>query len=447
MVLSERLRAFAASRPHLLLVEAPGGAATRLTVERVARERGWRLVETPADADVLVVAGAAGGLSVEVERVWDQLPGPRSRVELSPGDDVLHALDGARAALLGTAAQAEVRRTDRPPAGMPPGMAMDGMDMGGHDMGGMDMGSHDMGDQETPAPDPHAGHDMSSGEEAEAAAPDPHAGHDMGGHDMGGQETPAPDPHAGHDMGGHDMGGMAGMDMGGHDMGGMSGHEGHDMGGMDLPAGLAMADRAPDRDGLKLDVLTVPWGPVLPWWPAGLVLTTVLQGDVVQSVDVDLRGSAEERRAGWAAALAQLDRPTAAVVVRLDALVRLLGVAGWEGARLRCQRARDALLTGGPAGDLPRIARRISASRSLARSTAGVPSTGGEDLTARYRRWLQEAVTAYEHGTVPPPADEPHVLHALPGLLTGTDVGGLRLVVAGLDLALSGADAPVGAGV
>ncbi|MCQ0019794.1 hypothetical protein [Actinomadura madurae] len=45
---------------------------------------------------------------------------------------------------------------------------------------------------------------------------------------------------------------------------------------LDLDAG--MADRADDRDGLRLDVLHVPLGPVLPFWPAGLRVDLVLQG-------------------------------------------------------------------------------------------------------------------------------------------------------------------------
>lgn len=54
---------------------------------------------------------------------------------------------------------------------------------------------------QAPAPDPHAGHDMSGMQTAPAAAPaqtpapDPHAGHHM-------SHGAAADPHAGHDMGG-----------------------------------------------------------------------------------------------------------------------------------------------------------------------------------------------------------------------------------------------------
>lgn len=59
---------------------------------------------------------------------------------------------------------------------------------------------------------------------------------------------------------------------------GHAAHGGHDMG---IVAGLPMAERADDRDGLRLDRLHVPLGPVLPDWPSGLVLRLELQGDVV----------------------------------------------------------------------------------------------------------------------------------------------------------------------
>ena len=61
MGVTAALARFATTRPHLLVVEAAGGAAARLRVERLARQGGWALVDTPADADVLIVCGPAGG--------------------------------------------------------------------------------------------------------------------------------------------------------------------------------------------------------------------------------------------------------------------------------------------------------------------------------------------------------------------------------------------------
>ena len=67
--------------------------------------------------------------------------------------------------------------------------------------------------------------------------------------------------------------------------------------------------------------------------------------------------------------------------------------------------------------------------------------------TAVYCCGPEPLLAAVEDGALPPVVDEPHVLHQLPGLLTGTEVACMRLIVASLDLALSGADARVAAGV
>src|SRR5699024_755889 len=65
--------------------------------------------------------------------------------------------------------------------------------------------------------------------------------------------------------------------------GGHESHEGHGgHGGMDMaPGGIPLAQGGDDRHGLEMDVLHLALGPVLPFWPAGLVLRCSLQGDVV----------------------------------------------------------------------------------------------------------------------------------------------------------------------
>ena len=47
------------------------------------------------------------------------------------------------------------------------------------------------------------------------------------------------------------------------------------------PDGIPLAEGAEDRDGLEMDVLHLPLGPVLAHWPAGVVLRVTLHGDVV----------------------------------------------------------------------------------------------------------------------------------------------------------------------
>ena len=55
---------------------------------------------------------------------------------------------------------------------------------------------------------------------------------------------------------------------------------------MDMsPSGIPLAEGGDDRDGLEMDVLHLPLGPVLPHWPAGVVLRCTLQGDVVVAAE------------------------------------------------------------------------------------------------------------------------------------------------------------------
>lgn len=53
-----------------------------------------------------------------------------------------------------------------------------------------------------------------------------------------------------------------------------------------VPYGRPLAQRADDRDGLKLDQLLVRVGPFLPPWPPGFLLDVRIQGDVIQSVSL-----------------------------------------------------------------------------------------------------------------------------------------------------------------
>ncbi|GAA0958280.1 hypothetical protein [Actinocorallia libanotica] len=76
-----RLARFAAVRPPVFVVTAPGGTAVRLAVEAVLRERGWRSVASPAACSVLVVCGRPGpDLEQAIDRVWNEVPPPRARI-------------------------------------------------------------------------------------------------------------------------------------------------------------------------------------------------------------------------------------------------------------------------------------------------------------------------------------------------------------------------------
>lgn len=179
----------------------------------------------------------------------------------------------------------------------------------------------------------------------------------------------------------------------------------------DGPAGLAMADRGEDRDGLKLDQWHLSLGPVLPYWPAGLYLETVLQGDVLQHVTVRamLSTGARPTTGFWDPGPCQ-QMPLRMAAAHLDSCYRLLAVAGWTQASARARSLRDRLLLRpGPhdATDLDRLARRVRGSRSLrwllsglgplpeeAARAAGVsgPALRADgDCWHRLLRWLTEA--------------------------------------------------------
>ncbi|HEV2259806.1 MAG TPA: hypothetical protein VGS06_42400 [Streptosporangiaceae bacterium] len=261
-----------------------------------------------------------------------------------------------------------------------------------------------------------------------------------------------------------DHGDMAGMDMGGMHM--------------DMAAGpvrgLPMAHQGDDRDGLRLDRLHVPLGPVLPDWPAGLVVRLTLQGDVVQQAEPEVLGGGggsfwDEPWRGAAAGehVAAGDAARRRAAAHLDSLGRFLSLAGWGAAAQAARRLRDELMAGVPAGrlrpDARRFARRVGGSRTLAWLTAGLgelsagdaaaagagPRPAG-DVTARYRRWcadLEAAVSALEDasplrpGDLEPPrgpaadgsAPSAGMLALLPGLLAGTELAAARLIVASLD--------------
>lgn len=226
-----------------------------------------------------------------------------------------------------------------------------------------------------------------------------------------------------------------------HDMAG--GHDMHMMHGGQV-AGLPMADRASDRDGLTLDQLHLTLGPVLSDWPAGLAMRLTLQGDLVQSAQVEMVGEALSPVSSWD------DTPAAGA---LDSLARLLSVCGWSTATRTARRLRDELLAGVvDAAELRTFARRLRRSRTLRWATDGIgrlDDTYGDlagDATHRWRRW----VDAIE-GTRPA-ADTDRgsgdrlrvALEELPGLLEGQELAAVRVVVASFDPDLDTLMAPHG---
>jgi hypothetical protein len=345
MGLSDRLAALGLSRPHVLVVPVPGWQALRIRGEDAVERSGAVLAVGPADADVLLVAGPPGpGLQVALDRVWDQLPGPRARATLQGRGEIDEQLFGGIDRLRNVARQ-RGEAAGRPPWAARPDEPSDAGDSG--EMGEMDMA---------------------------------------------------------------------------------------------MPGGLMMAERAPDRDGLKLDVLELPLGPVLRGWPAGLVIRTQLQGDLIQQARPELL-DADQLPAGGAV-------PLSPVIRALDATARLLEVADWPHAatqarRLRSDAAREPMH--------PQLANRVLAlRRRLARSVAlrwrgdGVGIVSGQapqgtsgDVTARVNRWLataSEGLTADGPVDPPDPSAMSDLLDLTCRLIEGTELGAARLIVASMDL-------------
>ncbi len=210
------------------------------------------------------------------------------------------------------------------------------------------------------------------------------------------------------------------------------GHEGH--GDMDMsPSGLPLAEGGNDRDGLEMDVLEVRLGPVLPHWPAGLVLQCSLQGDVITDARADVLDATAPAGAG------ATDRART-----LDHLVSLLSLAGWEDAAAEARSVRDTALEPGgheaAAHRSERLRRRVRRSWLLRRSLRGVRPLGTEEA---HHRALPEDAAGDTHDRLltlldravrpegPAPSYSPD---QLAHLVTGLDLATARLVVASLDV-------------
>ncbi|WP_203186065.1 hypothetical protein [Streptomyces pratensis] len=442
----------AAARPRVLVVSMPGGAAVRLAAERQLRLRDWPPATTPAQADLLLVAGPlCPYLNPALERLWQNLPAPRARAHVRTADEVLAALDAVRARLASTAAQRDQEtpaETDSRPR-------------------------HDRRHEQSAEQDGTGGHTSQEkaardGEHGEESVPDRGNGRYIG---SGSDHSSRKRHHGSH--GREEKKGDGGDAHEDH-----QGHGGH--GGIEMPGGLPMAGQGEDRDGLTLDRLHVPLGPLLSDWPAGLTLRLVLQGDVVQAADLDEEPLFASRpvesfwvqpwlrsAAGEAVGSGEAVRRRAAA--RLDSLGRLLMVAGWPAEAMKAHRLRDDLLDGAPAAALAsrleRLARRVGRSRTLfwltrglgvvtardarAAGVSGPAARADGDVAARYRRWLTDIrhdVARLDDSSALDPAEESPrgrwdarqppsaaLVALLPHLLDGTELAAARLIVASLD--------------
>ncbi|WP_242612827.1 hypothetical protein [Janibacter limosus] len=391
MGLTRILAHLAVNSTHVLIVEAPGHWLTRVELEQQMALRGWRAAWTPANADVLAVCGVPGPELAELaERLWEQMPGPRARVDVASPAVVGSTLEDAATLLLDT----PYHRADARERAQEPRIPEDHGQMG------------------------HGGHE----------------GMDHGGHE--GMN------HEGMDHGGHEGMNHEAMDHEGMDHAGHGGHGGMDM----APAGIALAQGGQDRDGLEMDVLHLPLGPVLPFWPAGLALLCSLQGDVV----VDAAASVVDGAGHAASSKEPQTPPVPASAVRCDGVMALLALAGADDAAARARRARDALVRGdqGAARDaVERLHRTVRRSWLLRWSLRGVMVLDPSDLA---RHDLPEVCRGDAHdrlsslveglrsevcGAVPAAVESGAVpWERMPQLVTGLELATVRLAVASLNL-------------
>lgn len=154
-----------------------------------------------------------------------------------------------------------------------------------------------------------------------------------------------------------------------------------------VPYGRPMAEVAPDRDGLRLDQLTVRIGPFFARFPTGLVLEVQLQGDVVQqahvvvapegeaAVEVDVRTAFRDA----------LDTPVPVSVLEL------------ERARSHLRSIASALV----AHQLPSLARRVL------QFAGNVHPDQGEDVQRLHRLLRRSQVVGWAtRGVGPIPAEQ-----------------------------------------
>lgn len=415
----DRLWDFGYRRPSMLLVAVPGATDVRWRVEQEARSRGWTCVDAPAHADVLVVCGRGDEtFTTAVGGVWDELPGPRARCDVLDADKAGPALDGAGRELLDRAAR---QREER---GRPGALDIAPLEGGKIGLGMAGMAMAGTGAPETSLPegdprrtDPPGGTVLGSGMTETVAA----AG--MRGTPVPGDGAPkacvamtGPTPETP----------TTGTDMPGMDMGGMD---------MPMPGGLPEAVREDDRDGLKLDVLHVQLGPVLAHWPAGLVMSASMQGDVLQATNFMLSANTAQSRRDPAAA-----EPLATPVSRghLDQLRALLVLAGDERRARLVTKLRD---DPSRASQVGLFAARLRRARMLRRSLRGVGVLHADTCAAHgFRSPLAPAgsdaeqrmlllADAARDGAPPGPVPSPGLLA---DAVTGLELTEARLTVASL---------------
>ena len=219
-------------------------------------------------------------------------------------------------------------------------------------------------------------------------------------------------------------------------------HGDHDHGAMS-PDGIALAEGAEDRDGLEMDELHLPLGPVLTHWPAGVVLRLALHGDVVSGAEVERLDAAHPPAEPD-------DGPTRAARL-LDAASSVLTLAGLPAEAARAARLRERCLTSvtGADGPIPLaiddLATRLGRHRVLRwmlRDLAIAGQDGRRDeLHDHVVGLLERARAAVTEGSGTASRRGPS-LEALPDLVRGQELAAVRLWMAALSADLTSERVP-----
>lgn len=220
----------------------------------------------------------------------------------------------------------------------------------------------------------------------------------------------------------------------GHDGDG-DGDGGHDHSAM-MPDGLPLAEGTEDRDGLEMDELHLPLGPVLAHWPAGLILRVTLHGDVVADAEVEQLARSHGDRA---------DDSIVRTARLLDAAGSVLALAGLPAESARARRLRDRCLDGelDNGREIARLGERVGRRRVLrwvlAGLTTGDGQGGSEELHGRLIGLFDRARAELDgEATTPAKRDAA----TLPALVQGMELAHVRLWLAALgpDLTASAPD-------
>ncbi len=445
-------------RRHILVVVPAGWRELRIHAEVTIVRRGWILAQNPAGADGLLVLGDSAPKMVElIERLWGQLPGPRARAAAS----ATRHLDTALDLMVEQWTDVDTQRRDAAArvwvdAGSTVDMPIEhGMQMG-HDPATEPVSDvpadHGMGQDHEPADangmDQHMDADVNadsgvnvnvnhgmptdpdSASDTSADTTTDHGTHADADHGMDMDDAQDENMDHGKDM---DMGMDHGMHM---DMTGP--------GGIPLAGGSEL-----DRDGLEMDVLSVALGPVLPWWPDGLVVRGTLSGDVLSAVTTEIiggPGGASEvspvgpaTGRGVAGGSPELGERKASAIHLLDDVGRMLQLAGWVTLGDRALRVRDKVAAGADPSDVDvtGLVRATKRSRVLRWSLARSGSRRlreSVDLVAILDGWMA-ILNELAGGNPAQPSATPRLsVEDLPTLLEGMELSDVRLVVAALSL-------------